>query len=176
MIESEKIDELIMKMQDQEDSEAFKYSDRLAKIGGEEVIHKLIPLLRHENQDVKYLAARTLGKMEDNSAALEPLFEAINDKSNPDPNGGLTEVLTEFDCSEKFLDVFKLYLFGNFKTSAMAKLVLDYEEFDITPRTIRKAEKHWNHFIHNVKHDENFELKKEEVETILNDLKGLFEG
>ena len=60
-------------------------------------------------------------------------------------------------------------------TSAMAKEILDFEEFDITPRVIKKADKAWNHFQNNVKQDEAFELQKAEVEEFLGELKALFE-
>lgn len=171
----EEIDQLIAKMTNKEESEAFRYSNQLAKIDNEQVMEKMITLLYDESYDTKYLAARTLGLMKNNAAALDPILEAINDKRNQHQNGGMAEALTHFDCSHKFVDILKLYLFGDFKVSAMAKLVLDYQEFDITPRTIRKAEKHWNHFSNNTKHDEAYEQKKSETEAILSDLKALFE-
>jgi transcription initiation factor IIE alpha subunit len=74
-----------------------------------------------------------------------------------------------------YVELFRLYLFGSFKVSAIAKELLDYEEFDITPRVIRKAEKHWKHYVNNVKHDEVFEIKKAEVEEMLNDLRNFLE-
>jgi hypothetical protein len=52
---------------------------------------------------------------------------------------------------------------------------LDSVEFDITPRTIRKAEKHWNHYLHNPEDEESVALKKLEVEPMLQELKDLFE-
>jgi hypothetical protein len=53
----------------------------------------------------------------------------------------------------------------------LAKEQLDFSEFDITARVIKKAEKHWNHYSNNVKHDEAYEVRKAEVETMLKDLK-----
>lgn len=170
----EEVDQLIVKMRDKEETEAFRYSDKLAKIGNDYVLKKMIELLYDDEYDTKYLAARTLGLMENNEAALEPLLEAINDKRNQHANGGMAEALTHFDCSEKFVDIFRIYLFGNFKVSGIAKTMLDYQEFDITPRTVRKAEKHWNHFSNNTKHDETYEEKRREAESILSDLKALF--
>ena len=86
----------------------------------------------------------------------------------------LAEHLDEYDCSQEFVKVFKLYLFGSIKASAMAKEVLDYEEFDITPRVIRKAEKQWNHYVNNVKQDEAFDLMKKDTQEFLDELKSLF--
>lgn len=174
-MDERQIDQLIEKIQDGTEPEAYKYSDQLAEIGGEYVMNKMIELLYDQNEETQYLAARTLSKIKDNHQALDPLLEAINDRENRNYNGHLVEALDGFDCSGKFVEVFKLYLFGNFKASAMAKLILDSEEFDITPRVIKKAEKHWYHFIHNTPHDEAFETKKTEVEAILGELKALFE-
>ena len=56
-----------------------------------------------------------------------------------------------------------------------AKNVLDYEEFDITPRVIKKAEKAWSHYANNVKQDETFDLKKEEIDEMLGELKAFLE-
>ncbi|WP_215226117.1 HEAT repeat domain-containing protein [Echinicola shivajiensis] len=169
------IDLLIQKMCDKQEEEAYVYADQLAEIGGEEVLQKLVLVLKGEDIESGYLAARALSAMEDNQAALEPLLEVIHDKNNKMKNGTFVQALEGFDLSSKFVDVLRLYLFGNFKASFIAKDYLDYTEFDITPRTIKKAEKHWNHFQNNSKHDESFDIKKEEVESILSDLKSMFE-
>ena len=170
----ETIDNLIEKMVVDNATKAYDYSDQLARIGGEVVLQKMIDLLQSENKDTQYLASRTLGLTENHQDALEPLLEAILEKKNKAIQGSLAEYLDEYDCSQKFVQVFKLYLFGSLKTSAMAKEVLDYEEFDMTPRAIRKAEKHWKHYVNNVKQDETFELKKEEIEAFLSELRDLF--
>ena len=59
---------------------------------------------------------------------------------------------------------------------SIAEELLDYKEFDITPRVLKKATKAWNHYVNNVKHDEVFELKKEEVEGMLEDLRDYLEN
>ena len=174
-VDQASIDQLIAKMEDDQESEAFRYSNQLAKIGTDYVMEKMTGLLYAENPDTKYLAARTLAKTENNAAALEPLLLAINDKRNERHNGGMVEALEGFDVSSKFVEIFKLYLFGGLKVSAMAKRLLDYKEFDITPRVVRKAEKHWSHYAHNTPHDEAFELKKQEIDALLQELKTLLE-
>jgi len=175
-MDTEKIDSLILKLQDPTNDSSYYYSDELAEEGSEYVLKELINLLSiSDNDEVKYLAARTLGLIENNESAYEELLAAINNKNNNSCSGGLTEALEGFDLSARFVDIFKLYLFGNLKTSGLAKRLLDYEEFDITPRVIRKSEKHWNHYKNNVKHDESFEVTKIEVEGFLDDLKSMFE-
>lgn len=173
-MDESKVEEFIKKLHDPSDDNVYYYSEQLALTNSPEVLERMLSLLDHNNDDVKYLAARTLSLMENNEDALIPLLEAINDKKNKNCSGGLTEALEGFDCSKKFVEIFKLYLFGSLKTSGLAKRMLDYEEFEITPRVIRKSEKHWNHFQNNVKKDEEFELTKIEVEEILENLKSMF--
>jgi hypothetical protein len=168
------LDNIIDKMCEHSASKAYDYSDQLVRIGGGDVLKKMIDLLQSDNDEVQYLASRTLGLMDDHEEALTPLLEVIFDNKNKSNQGMLAEYLDEYDCSQQFVKVFKLYLFGSVKASGMAKEVLDYEEFDITPRVIRKAEKQWNHYISNVKQDEAFELMKKDTEEFLGELKALF--
>lgn len=169
------IENLFARMCDKQEEEAFKFADKLAEIGGEEVINKLIELVKSEDIECVHLSARALAKMEDNQSALDTIMDAIHDNSNRHQNGALVQALEGFDLSSSFVDIFRIYLFGNFKSSLLAKEYLDYVEFDVTPRVIKKAEKHWNHFINNSKHDEEFEIKKSEVEEMLSEMKAMFE-
>lgn len=174
-MEQVEIDQLIVKLCDEQDVKAYKYSDTLGHTGGDYIVDAMIGLLKSPKEDVRYLAARTLSiATKDNAPALPFLFEAIEAPENADKNGGLVEALSGFDLSEQFVPIFKLFLSKNFKVETMAKVMLDFTEFNITPRSIRKAEKHWNHYVHNTPHDELFTLKEIEVNEILEDLKELF--
>jgi HEAT repeat protein len=170
----DKIDILVQKMIDREEKESYKYAEQLARIGSEEVMDKVLRILRGTDLDNAYLAAKVLGKMENRQMGLDPLLEVILDKENMAHNGALVEALEAFDLRHKFVEIFRLYLFGSFKASTLAKYYLDFTEFDITPRVIKKAEKHWNHYQNNVKHDDEFEIKKKEALTILGELKDMF--
>ncbi|GGZ17613.1 hypothetical protein GCM10007049_07800 [Echinicola pacifica] len=173
---TDNIDVLIKKMCDREEEESFVFADRLAEIGGEEVLNRLVALLKDEDIENAYLAARALSAMDNNEAALDPLLEVINDHKYKMKNGTLVQALEGFDLSTKFVDILRIYLFGNFKASLLAKEYLDFTEFDITPRVIRKAEKHYNHFLNNEPGDEAVDIKKQEAAEILADLKSMFEG
>lgn len=168
------IDILVQRMIDKDEKEAFKYADQLGKIGTEEVLDKMLFILKSHDTENVYLASKVLGMVENNERALGPLLEVIHDKNNIKSNGGLVESLEFFDLREKFVDIFRIYLFGNYKASILAKEYLDYTEFDISLRIIKKAEKHWNHYQNNVKQDEAFEIKKREALTILGELKAMF--
>lgn len=149
---------------------AYEISDTLGHIGQEEVLDAMIRLLEHENDENKIIGARTLGLMKENKAALPPLLEAIYAKENIGIAGDLLVALEGFDISDKYVEIFKLYLFGSFKVSNIAKDLLDYKDFDITPRVIKKAKKHWNHYSNNVKQDDAYLLRKQEVEEMFDDL------
>jgi len=79
--------------------------------------------------------------------------------------------LEGFDISGIYVELFRLYLFGSYKVSMTAKELLDYKEFDITARVLKKAIKHWDHYEHNVRRDEAYELRKTEVEEMLADIR-----
>lgn len=166
---------LIEKLKIATDENVYAASDQLAEQNTDEVLKSMVDLLKFDNPDTRYLAARTLGLMKNNSEALNPLLDAISDKNNEELAGDLMMALNGFDVSEVFVPIFKLYLFGSFKVSRLAKELLDYKEFTITPRVLKKTSKHWNHYSNNVKHDEVFELRRAEVDEMMNDLKEFLE-
>jgi len=149
---------------------AYEASDALGRIGSDEVVKAMIELLNHPNSESRFKAARTLALVKNNEEALEPLLQAILNKENSAQAGDLMMALESFDVISHYIDLFKLYLFGSFKVSLKAKKLLDYKEFDITARVVRKAQKHWNHYSNNVKQDDGYQLRKVEVEDIMVDL------
>lgn len=155
---------------------AYKASDSLGRIGSEAVVQAMIELLNHPNLESRYMAARTLGLVKNNSEGLVPLLEATQHKDNKAMAGDFLAALEEFDLSANYVVIFKLYLFGSNRVSMIAKNLLDHEEFDITPRVLKKAQKHWNHYTNNVKQDEIYALRKIEVEDMFSDLKDFVDG
>ena len=172
----EHIDDLILKFLNKDEGDPYYYGNKLAKIGTPEVKEKLIDVVKGEDMDNAFMAAKVLGGMEENADALDAILEVIHLPANRGVNGGLVSLLEDFDLSEKFVDIFRIYLFGNFKAYSLAKEYLDYTEFDIIPRTIKKAEKHWNHFLNNSSADEWFELKKQEAEIIFNEIREILDS
>lgn len=161
---------LVEKLKGKLSEDAFEISNKLAEIGSEEVKNQMVQLLECPNLESRIIAARTLSLTPNNSDILETLLIAINHKDNESIVGDLVMFLENFDLSQHYVDVFKLYLFGSFKVSTQAKDFIDHKEFDVTPRVLKKVKKHWNHYTNNVKHDELFDLTKIEVSEILDDL------
>ena len=168
------ITSLVNQLSGELSDQAYKASDQLAQIGSEEVVSEMIKLLEHSEDDSKIMAARTLGLIGNNASALDAVLEAIH--KNPSIAGELLVTLEDYDLSAKYVPIFKLSLFGNFKVATVAQDFLDHKEFDITPRVLKKATKAWNHYANNVKHDDVFELKRQEVEEMLADLQAFIDS
>ncbi|EAZ82925.1 HEAT repeat domain-containing protein [Algoriphagus machipongonensis] len=171
----EETQKLFDKISDPKEKEAFYFADKLGKINTEEVRDKLIELVKGDNWEVAYLACRALSRTNFNKESLDAIFSVIHDRKNKNHQGAFVQILEEFDLSDSFVDIFKIYLFGNFKAETLAKVYLDTEEFELTPRTLRKATKHWNHYLHNPEDEGSVAIKKAEVEPMLEEIKALFE-
>lgn len=169
-----KIENLVEILTESTNDKAFEASDILAEIGTEEVVNKMIQLLGHSNDETKILAARTLGQIENNALGLEPLLETID--KHPHIAGELIAELEGFDLSTKYVAIFKYTLSPSFKVSSIAQELLDFKEFDITARVIKKAKKAWNHYENNVKHDDVFELKRKEVQEMFDSLQSFVDA
>ncbi|MFC5623541.1 HEAT repeat domain-containing protein [Algoriphagus winogradskyi] len=170
----EEIQSLIKRMSDPNEKEAFYFADKLGKKLDETGKNAVIELVKGDNWEVSYLACRALSQSPYNEESLDAIFEAITDKKNRAHQGAFVQILEEFDLSLRFVDIFRVFLFGNFKAQSLAKMYLDEVEFDMTPRTLRKAEKHWNHYLHNPEDEGSLQLKKLEVEPILEEIRELF--
>ena len=170
----EDIQKLFDRMCDPKESDAYYFADKLGSLANEEAKDKLIELVKGDNWELAYLACRALSKTRFQKEGLDVIFETIFDKKNKSVQGAFVQILEAFDLSNRFVEIFKVFLFGNYKASTLAKVYLDEVEFDITSRTIRKAEKHWNHYLHNPEDEESVAVKKMEVEPMLQEMRELF--
>ena len=118
---------------DNEDK-AIEASNFLANRLDDEILTFLIDLLDSNDELIRDMAAITLAKNPD-IRVVEPLFNAILKSENENARGVLVNCLAYFEIDDHFVDVFKLYLFGNFKVSPFAFDLLNSKSFDIRPRT-----------------------------------------
>lgn len=137
-----RVEKLVLQLSGTLEDSAYEASDSLGHIGSEEVVNQMIQLLNHPQTESRQLASRTLGLIENNKMGLDPLLDAIKSDDNKFITGELVVALEGFDISTKYVEVFKLYLFGSYKVSMIAKELLDYKEFDITQRVLKKSQKH----------------------------------
>lgn len=170
----ENIQKLFDRMCDPKESEAYFFADKLGGVADDEAKDKLLELVKGDNWELAYLACRSLSRTKFQEEALDVIFDTIFDKKNKSVQGAFVQILDTYDLSNRFVDVFKVYLFGNYKASTLAKVYLDEVEFDITPRTIRRAEKHWNHYLHNPEDEGSVDVKKSEIEPMLQEMRELF--
>jgi hypothetical protein len=170
----EEIERLLTKMCDPAEKEAYFFADKIGKLIDDSGKDRLIELVKGENWEVGFLAARALSHSSYNEESLDAIFETISNKAHRSHQGAFVQILELFDLSHRFVDIFKVYLFGNYKASTLAKSYLDEVEFDISPRTIRKAEKHWQHYLHNPEEEGSLAVKKMEVEPMFSEMKELF--
>ncbi|MFY0591904.1 hypothetical protein [Roseivirga sp.] len=160
----------IAKLSGKLDDESIEASKFLSHLGSIKEVEALSLLLNHKETENRFLAAKTLEDMEANQIALPRLWEAIENPENSEIKGDLMSTLQGYDISLYYVNIFKLYLFGAFKVTRTAENLLDFQDFDITARVIKKAKKQWAHYSNNVKQDDAYTLKKLEVEERLKDL------
>lgn len=113
------------------DELANKSVDRLAEIGGDEIIEFLIPILDSDNPIIRKRAAFALQDIKDNRA-VEPLLKAIFKKENYKYNGVLVHVLTDLDCQNRLVDIFKILFYQDWECKQHAYRILSDNEFQFT--------------------------------------------
>ncbi|UZD23203.1 HEAT repeat domain-containing protein [Algoriphagus halophytocola] len=170
----EEIQSLLNKMCNPEEKEAYFFADKLGSKLDDSNKDLVIRLVGDDNWEHAYLACRALSKSPYNEESLDAIFAAIHDKKNKAHQGAFVQILEEFDLSERFVDIFKVYLFGNYKSSTLAEVYLDSVEFELTPRTLRKAEKHWKHYLHNPEDEGTVQVKKDYATALLEEIRELF--
>jgi len=172
----EKTQFFLNRMIDPEEKEAYRFADQLGEILTEESAQAMIDLIKGDDWEKGYLASRAMSQSNYSQAGLNATIDAIFDKKNKSIQGAFTQILERYELEDSFVDILRIYLFGNFKASQLAETYLNEVEFDISPRTIRKAEKHWKHYLHNPEDEGSVEIKKRFVEPILQEIKDLFLG
>jgi HEAT repeat protein len=117
-------------------------ANRLAEIGGDEVLTFLKSLLKSENPIVRNCAALALKDMKDNRA-LEPLLEAIFKKENHNYNGNMVFALEGLDCSQKLKEIFKILFYESYESKLSAYAILSKQEFEFSEEDLHEINDMW---------------------------------
>ena len=88
---------------------------------------ELIESLASSDASTRNRAAIALMDLRD-KAAIEPLIEAIERPANRNARGTLVYALSEFDCSERFAQLFRWALEGGYETSVEAISIIHNQQ------------------------------------------------
>ena len=97
---AKEIDNAFAEIAGELNDKSFNSSNYLASVGTEEVVSKLIELFKNENAETRLIAARTLGLIKNNDAALPLMLEALKQPENSSILGELLMALEGFDISD----------------------------------------------------------------------------
>lgn len=140
--------------------ETVKFAgNRLAKIGGPEVVDFLISLLNLDNSSIRNSAALALEEIKDNRA-VEPLLNSIFKKENHNYNGTMVFALKSLDCSRYLTDIFKILFYETYEAKLSAFAILNDQIFEFTEAEIREVQKIWADCKLNPKSCEGYEDEK----------------
>lgn len=132
------ISELVDDLQSDDWEIAEEASEVLVARGGTDVVDSLIPLLRSTVIRVRYWAAHVLREIGDDRA-VEPLVNAINVPENRNYSGSLVYALQTLDCRHYFLFLFDLAIEGDFEVRSLVLMILEEQEFELTPTILAEA-------------------------------------
>ena len=76
--------------------------------------------------------------------AVPHLFENIFKKENKNKIGSMVFALTELDCSNYFVEVFKIYIYGSFEAKNHADTILSEQDFSFTKKDMEEVENIWS--------------------------------
>ena len=100
---NEELQKLFDRMCDPKESEAHHFAEKLGSKADEEAKNKLIELVKGDNWELTFLAAKALSKTPWNSESLDAIFEVIFDKNNKSLQGTFVQLLEDFDLFAEFL-------------------------------------------------------------------------
>jgi hypothetical protein len=118
-------------------------TDRLAEIGGDEVIDFLILCIASDNCHLRNRAAIALSDIKDNRA-LKPLLTAIFKKENQKSNGTMVYALESLDCSQNLKEIFKILFFENLESKISANSILSKQLFDFKRKDLLEIQQMWS--------------------------------
>jgi hypothetical protein len=123
--------------QDYEDAE-----EELLSLNSKEVQDFLIKLLDSEKYHIRARAC-TLIREKKLQNALPSLFKNIFKEENKNNTGSMVFALTELDCSQHFVEIFKIYMYGHYEAWNHADTILCEQDFEYTIKDFKEVEDAW---------------------------------
>ncbi len=115
-----------------------KAADDLVLQSSPQVVGALIELLKSDSHEVRDASALALREIGDNSAVC-PLVEAIKKPEHIQSRSTLVYALETLDCSDLFLEIFKLALADKADVQMSAITILTEQGFYISDGDLKKA-------------------------------------
>jgi len=163
------IDQLKTEIESDNWKRALNASDRLAEIGGRQVVDLLIGFLESNNSITRNAAALAISELKDNKAK-EPLKKAILKQENLNNRGTLISALMELDCSDLFELFFNIALYGNAECSLKALIAFEEKFFKVETYQIESALKELDKYsIIQKNKPDDWELLVDDLKHIIND-------
>ena len=138
----ENIGRPVSKLVDDLQSDDKEVRDAASRIlvarGGADVVDSLVSVLRSPDGWVRNGAASVLREIADDRA-VDPLVDAINVPENCNNRGSLVYALQTLDCRNYFLFLFGLVIEGNYEVRSLALMILEEQQFDVTPAMLATA-------------------------------------
>jgi hypothetical protein len=131
--------------------------------GDEEVIPFLISSLNSEEHRVRNGAALVLREQPD-CRAVEPLINNVINPIDSKKCATFVYALETHDCSEHFLDIFKILFYSNFECKVNAHNILAEQQFRFTDNDLYQIKEMWNECIENPNICPAFENMKEGIQ------------
>lgn len=161
------IEELKKKIYSDDTNIVSSSAKRLAKIGGIEVADFLISLLNLNSPRIRNCAALALADMQENRS-VDPLLTAIFKEENKNYTGTLVYALSELDCSQKLLDIFRILFYESYHCKWNAFGILDEQSFEFFDEDLLKIEMMWEDCKANPEKCPDYEKTKDDIEYMVN--------
>ena len=105
------IERLLIKMCDPEEKEAYFFADKLGKLIDDAGKDRLIELIKGDQWEIGYLAARALSNASYNEEALDALFETMYFNLIFKKINNFTKTLKNYEENNLLIIAFSIYVF-----------------------------------------------------------------
>ncbi len=143
--------------------DALEIVNHLIVDGKDDVIPFLISCLTDEESKVRNGAALALREKPD-FRAVTPLINNVINPIDSKRCATFVYALESHDCSEHFLDIFRILFYSNFECKINAHDILSEQQFRFSDEDLECIKKMWNECIENPSLCPAFEEMKEGIQ------------